>query len=702
MVKLSMYNYLLNKLLNDKLIVFLLICPFVLMSACRGEQAQENGKAFSTLRAFTGSPTRVVWVQDLLDNRDVVGEGNHLGLMGYDSEDGRGERFILPGPENFMRPLISPSGRQVVFSSFAEKTVQVVDWSGKNRKTLTNGLAVATWRDPGDGVEWIYIARSPLSKSKGPTFQHLYRVQLNNPATEELIWDKTVFSAAVQLSRDGRRFSSEIPWPDCAVIDLDKMEARRYGRGCWPALAPDNSYRFWFFDGAHRNLEMVDTRKGTRHRIPLTNAPGIEGNEVYHPRWSNHPRYMVMTGPYTIREGGNNIRGGGAGVEIYAGRFNDSYTAVEAWLQVSTNQRADFYPDMWVARDEKDYQELVADELASLPPSSLPEGGSWPIVNDTLLFAWENAAVSNEWRSVTGTLYQAEIAPEGMARFALNYQMDISNGWYEAKRLPEPDPHELSAVQAISLEFVFTFPGQGKRDDVRLLTLGKEKLTQTIVRLDKGTLVLERRHKGRDVQTVSLGQMPAGKSHVLLEVDPGQVSIRVNAEKKRSYPLQITEVVAWPLLIGDPGKMKIPGINILLERVALYGGKLKQNEITQTSQLFSQMEKTANTISPIVSRVELLSASTIPHPQDILPYRRGLVVNEYKIVEMLKGEIKDPVILVAHWAILNGEALPVPEQTVGHVYELRLDVFDNRPELEGERLSMDSDNLLLPMYYDLD
>ena len=435
-----MNNYLLNKLLNNKLIVFLFICPFLLMSACRGEQSQESNSPLSAVRAFTGSPTRLVWVQDLLDNRDVVAKGNHLGLMGYDSEDGRGERIILPGPENFMRPLITPSGREVVFTEFRQKKVQVVDWSGKNRRHLTNGLAVSTWRDPADGIEWVYVARTPLSKYKGPTFQHLYRVQLQNPLVEELVWDKTVFGATVQFSGDGRRFSAEIPWPDCAVMDLDKKEARRYGRGCWPALAPDNSYRFWFFDGAHRNLDMVDTRKGTQHKIPLTGAPGIEGSEVYHPRWSNHPRYMVMTGPYTIREGGNNIRGGGAGIEIYAGRFNKRYTAVEAWVQVSNNQRADFYPDMWVARDEDDYREIAADDLSSSRSPIMAEGGNWPVVNESLLFAWDNGAVKNEWRSAAGSLLQAEIAPEGEARFALNYQMDMGSGWYQAKRLPVRHP----------------------------------------------------------------------------------------------------------------------------------------------------------------------------------------------------------------------------------------------------------------------
>ena len=71
----------LNKHLNDKLIVILFIGVILMLTACNDEQSA-NSQTISTFRAFTGSPTRLVWVQDLLDNKDVVAEGNHLALLG--------------------------------------------------------------------------------------------------------------------------------------------------------------------------------------------------------------------------------------------------------------------------------------------------------------------------------------------------------------------------------------------------------------------------------------------------------------------------------------------------------------------------------------------------------------------------------------------------------------------------------------------
>ena len=81
----------------------------------------------------------------------------------------------------------------------------------------------------------------------------------------------------------------------------------------------------------------------------INGAPGIDGYEVYHPRWSNHPRIMAMTGPYKVGSGSNRIAGGGREVEIYVGRFNANFTAIESWWRVTNNDRGDFFPDVWLS-----------------------------------------------------------------------------------------------------------------------------------------------------------------------------------------------------------------------------------------------------------------------------------------------------------------------------------------------------------------
>ena len=60
--------------------------------------------------------TRVVWTRDIGDGTDIISFGNQLVLMGYDSHDGRGERVLLEQRANYAKPLITPSGQEVVYT----------------------------------------------------------------------------------------------------------------------------------------------------------------------------------------------------------------------------------------------------------------------------------------------------------------------------------------------------------------------------------------------------------------------------------------------------------------------------------------------------------------------------------------------------------------------------------------------------------
>ena len=81
----------------------------------------------------------------------------------------------------------------------------------------------------------------------------------------------------------------------------------------------------WYFDGSHRNLTMVDVATDKRWIVNINSAPGFGNDEVYHPRWTNHPRFIAMSGPYNLG-GANQVRSGGAQTEVWLGRFSDDYS----------------------------------------------------------------------------------------------------------------------------------------------------------------------------------------------------------------------------------------------------------------------------------------------------------------------------------------------------------------------------------------
>lgn len=445
--------------------------------------------------------TRVVWIQDMGDGRDVETTGSNLRLMGLDSDDGKGEREIL-GTGNYAKPLITPRGDRVVYTDLIRKKLYVVNWDGSGKRELFGGFALALWQDPKDGQEWIYYGFAEM-RHGGFTCPAVYRTLLDRPGAGELVWDKAPVNVdSFQLSTDGRMAGGNFPWPEAGVAILPNKELKLFTKGCWTALATVKGKPFyWIFDGAHRNLTIFDLQNNKKWQVNISGAPGIGGYEVYHPRWSNDPQTMAMTGPYKVGLGGNRIAGGGRGVEIYVGRFNPDLTAIESWWQVSRNDRADFFPDVWVA------------------------------------------------------------------------------------------------------------PAEGAKQK----TAKAPGIKQT----------------GKPVDGISLK-----------ETKPGSV-------------------------IAAPG--------------------------TTPRKI----------VKPLVVEARLTDLSAIPTPRDIAPYRRALLVNGYDVVRVVSGSYRPKKIMAAHWVIEEGQVIKDAIREKGKTYRMVLERYDDHPELEGERLIMDSDEFKLTLFYEL-
>ncbi len=327
-----------------------LLLAWILLAGC-GNGDEVAGRSHDQ-GPLAGRHFRLVWVQDMGDNRDVFCQGQRLRLMALDSRHPARERQLVPGIGNFSKPLLSNDGARVVYSSRDGKgrsSVWQVNWDGGDRKRIADGRALALWQDQASGRSWLYFQKNP-APGRPADSGILFRLPLDDRAGEERVWSKDIplSQDSLQFSADGSRAAGLFPWPRAGVISMADGRIRIYDRGCWTALAPDNSYLFWVFQANHRRLSLVDTKSDRRWQVDVSGAGLVRGDEVYHPRWSNSRRYLAVSGPYTIMHGGNAIRGGGAGIEILVGRFNNEMNGVEAWQQVTHNQRADFFPDLWV------------------------------------------------------------------------------------------------------------------------------------------------------------------------------------------------------------------------------------------------------------------------------------------------------------------------------------------------------------------
>ena len=628
------------------------------------------------VEALTGAHTRIVWVQDTQERTDVFARGDQLRLMGFDSRDGRGERVILAGPDNFAKPLFVADGNTIVFSNYLDGHVYRVDWEGTEVVRLVKGRALDVWRDQ-RGVDWVFVGTEPASGG-APSYHRVTRHRIDDPAISEHVWKgQPVGEDSFQLSADGRVAAGNFPWPECGIMHIPEQRIEILGRGCWTSLAPDHSYRFWIFDGSHRNLLMFDTVTGDRATISLSQAPGIGGHEAYHPRWSNHPRIMSMTGPYKIRHGGNNIRGGGEDVEIHVGRFAEDFRSIEAWAQVTSNPYANFFPDVWV--ETGDDVVLRGGDVSERADRVVMEG--WPSSQEGLLYLWEHGAAQNQVvDSATGArqIYRPEA--RALARLGLHHSMWVDAGYFVDSAFPE-------LGEAFSLEASV----HARERDGILVAVG-----------DTFSLAVknERWVAHVDTRIFDLGEVSdTSFIHIVLCVSPSMLAVYQNGARLNA--IELDEPLRMPqkgnLYWGGHPEKGYGGLG-RLSHLAWYGRALTGEEVERHAAYLGA--KSASRASPVVENVRgvVKVGSSIPTPEDIAPYTRALIFQEYEVVE---GEREGERLLAAHWGILGGSVLADAERPVGSEHDLQLVLFDDHPELEGERVVMDHENLLLDWYYDL-
>jgi hypothetical protein len=315
----------------------------------------------------------LVWCRDLSPNgNDTFASGTRLILVGWDST--KGEHVIAAAENNYHKPLFAADGNRIVFSRFSERKIFVVNWDGTGMRLLADGLAEDVWQDPVTGTNWVYATREKAGDGEwaNSTGQPVVRFAIDRPEQSEIVWDATpVTTDNFQVSADGTRAVGLFPHPRAGVVRLPRGSITHVTRGCWTSISPDTRFTIWVFDGSHRNLRFFGAESNQTWETCINQAPGIDGYEVYHPRWSNHSRYMTMTGPYRGGEGSNRIGNGGADVEIYLGRFTADFTRVEEWARITDNRFPDFYPDAWIQCDTGMASVAVSTAVATVasPPT---------------------------------------------------------------------------------------------------------------------------------------------------------------------------------------------------------------------------------------------------------------------------------------------------------------------------------------------
>jgi hypothetical protein len=307
--------------------VCLLWCAALLMAMPMAPGAESVAKQ---ILALTEARTKVVWARS-------IGQKDHWAIMGFDTDDDR-ERILVAGTATWHHAFITANGKRVVYGE--DKTVKIVDWNGKNARTLCAANFPAAVAEDAAGVEWVYVLMGEMPGS-------LYRHRIDKPEVREVVWDKTGTDCFWTLTRDGRYGVAGLPWPTVGLAELPNGSWRKIGGGCGQSLAADLSHIFHFRPD-HQGVLMYDKDGANPRYIDFSHAPGIDGNRVHYPVWAHYdPRFFTVTGPQAL-----DAQHTAPPAFVLFGQFNDSFTDVAKWVKVTNStQGGDTGSYAWIQPD---------------------------------------------------------------------------------------------------------------------------------------------------------------------------------------------------------------------------------------------------------------------------------------------------------------------------------------------------------------
>jgi hypothetical protein len=308
-------------------------------------QLQAASVLGAEIEAMIGGRTKIVWIRGKTGGFLPWNDAALYKVMVFDTKEGT-ERELVPEGE-YAWPRLSPDGRKVLFSVAKPGTkhtenseVFIVDWDGKGLKKFSPGFVWDTYQDPKTKVQWVVV--SDLYGGNNAGAQPYRRHRLDNPSVvEEIISAAKGFGGESAISGDGKRLLCQNP----AISEIDTATGnlvQAFGTGCNLDIAPDGSYRCWFFDGSHRSLHLHDASGKELANIPISQGgEGLNGKEVWNPQWTNLINVFTMCGPFEKLHL--------PGANVYIGRFDDGLTKVEKFIRVCNTPDADMNPHAWVA-----------------------------------------------------------------------------------------------------------------------------------------------------------------------------------------------------------------------------------------------------------------------------------------------------------------------------------------------------------------
>jgi len=337
------------------------------------------------------------------------------------------------------------------------------------------------------------------------------------------------------------------------------------------------------------------------------------------------------------------------------------------------------------------------------------EPHDWPSRRDEMLLTWstgDRQAVILDL--ATGLERIDEAVAHGRARLDHHWRMDVAGGHFTIEgqsELVEP----IVQGGAFGLELTLTPDRLDAERPGVIVGMGRSADEANFLLLQKGRhLVLQLRTDGAPEggARIELAEIPGpGPHHLIVTYTAGRLAAYLDGQQVTNDASIGGTLEVWReglhLLVGAGPGGDLPW-NGVVEGIALYGHLVLPEEAQRNAVAYAERSEDRVPVESARVLARRRALSSAPSPEEITPYRDGLVVHEYDVLEVREGELGAQVIRVAHYAVQAGAAQEVAASLKAEVLELKVERFDENPQVESiflvDELDIDLD---VPLYLDV-
>jgi len=365
--------------------------------------------------------------------------------------------------------------------------------------------------------------------------------------------------------------------------------------------------------------------------------------------------------------------------------------------------------------DEPDHLVIEGVRDTALTPHRLErqrllvEPHDWPSRRGEMLLTWSTGDRQAMILDLaTGLERIDEAVAHGRARLDHHWRMDVAGGHFTiqgqselVERITQGGAFGLELTLApdrVEAERPGVIAGMGRSaDEANFLLLQKGRQLLLHLRTDAAP------EEGAQVE---LAVLPGpGPHHLVVTYSAGRLAAYLDGQQVADEDGICGTLDVWregvPLVVGAGPGGDHPW-NGVVEGVVLYGHFVTPDEARRNAVAYAErrQERVPVESARVLARRRALSSA--PTPEEIIPYLDGLVVHEYDVLDVREGELGEEVIRVAHYAVQAGAAQDVTASQKAGALELRVEPFEENPQVESiflvDELDLDLD---VPLYLDV-